>query len=103
MAGERQCHVAPAPVVTSPTPFFGASAVGLRAAAVVEEEAWIAFERGEHATLGKNPGSTDEAASPITAAFCAARVEQNEVVAGSRLAVITISRMEVTDVRGRVL
>src|SRR5687767_16020200 len=103
MAGERQCHVSSAPIIASPTPFLGAGAVGLWAAAVVEEEARITFEGGEDSALRKNPGSADEVSGPIAAAFGVARVEQDEVVAGGWLAVITISRMEVTDVGARIV
>src|SRR5688572_5276365 len=102
MAREGQGHVATAPIVASPAPLFRAGAVGLRACAIVEEKSRVAFQRGQHATLRENPRGSDEVAGPRAASFGVSRVEEDEILPGTRLAMIAIRRVEITDVRSRI-
>ena len=85
MSGEGQRHVESAPIIAAAAPFFRSGALSLRRLAVVEEKARITFQRAEIGAIGKDPRRSDKIARPIAAAFGLARVEQDEILAGSGL------------------
>src|SRR5436190_6879930 len=95
MANERKRHVLAAPIVAAAAPFFGASALGLRGLAVVEEKSRVTFESVENRAVGENPGRAHELTGPIATAFGFARVEQDEILARFRVWMIAISSVEI--------
>ena len=102
MAGEREGHVPPAPVVAAAAPFLGAGALGLRRVAVVEVEARVALQRVQHRAVGEDERRADEVPAPVAAALDLGGVEEHQVMAGLGLAVVDVGRVEVADPVGRV-
>src|SRR5262249_698417 len=102
MARERQGHRLAAPVVAASGPLLGPGAVSLGRRAVVEEEAWIAFQGREHRAIGEDEAHSVEAAAADAAAVGRLRVEDDEVPAGFGRVVIDVGRMEVAHGAARV-
>src|SRR5690242_5576478 len=69
LAGERQRHIAAAPVIAAAAPFFRACALCLRRLAVVKEEARVPFQGTEIRAVRKYKGCSHEMPRPIASAF----------------------------------
>ena len=100
---ERQRHVLSAPVVPAAAPFLGSGPLALGASAVVKEEARIALERLQVCAVGKDERGADEAARPVPASLRLARVEEDEVPAPLRNAVVVVACVEVSHVIGSLV
>src|SRR5262249_53684282 len=98
-----KCHVAPTPIVASPSPFFCASSISLRRLAVIEEKPRIAFERVEIRAVRKNKRRAYEIAGPIIAAFSCPRVQEDQILSSLRIRVIFVGGVKVTKQRWRIL
>src|SRR5438876_4913605 len=102
MTREGQAHISTSPVITSTSPFLRPSSLRLGRFAVVEDEARVAFQRVEHGVVGEDEGRADEGAGPVVRALEAARVEEDQVLAGLRRKMIAIGCMEIADMVRRI-
>src|ERR1700677_43353 len=96
MADEGQSHVQTAPIVATPSPFFGPGSLSLWREAVIEEEPRIAFKGLQVCLVRKDERRSHKAPRPLLRSFHVAGVEKHQVLSGSRGGKVPVRRMKIS-------